>query len=66
MPEYRETNGIPICPFCQVGTKRGRMPPGDGLGWDFDEQGNEYTNWYCERCRQGYRVLAGEYTGLSE
>ena len=60
MPEYRETNGIPICPFCQVGTKRVR-DPGHHDDGEFDEEGNESMAWWCGQCGKGYRVLAGKY-----
>jgi len=71
--KVKYTNGIPICPFCKVPTKRGGSQGGSSTAMYFppqyDEKGNNInpdrniitTNWQCLKCTK-YYVVSGNQT----
>ena len=72
---YRETNGIPICPYCQEPTKR------TGEAWGtctlvyyeptYDENGNNINpdrnvqtwTYHCCKCGRDYTVSGNYFDG---
>ena len=75
-PKYKETNGIPICPFCKKPTERtgglGRttmmyyQPVYDEKGENVNPDMNTTTyNWHCNECGKGYQISGNMTEGFS-
>ena len=74
--EYRETNGIPICPYCKRPTER---TGGGGTATlvyyqpVYDEHGNNSNpdrntstfNWHCSECGNGYGTSGNAFDGFN-
>lgn len=74
--EYRETNGIPICPYCQKPTERtggyGLVtllyyePVYDVNGINTNPDRNTMTmSWECQECGNDYTTSGNAYDGYS-
>ena len=72
---YKETNGIPICPYCQRPTKRTGgggnstlmyFPPRyDERGQNINPDRNILTfEWRCEKCGKVYRTRGNKIDGF--
>ena len=70
-PDYRETNGIPICPFCQKPTKRTGgggtstlvyyPPQYNEAGVNTNPDRNTCTyHWQCLECSKPFKT-SGNY-----
>ena len=74
-PEYKETSGIPICPYCQKPTKRSNIGPNtstlmayaivfDENGRDISEDHNTHRSTYqCHTCGKTYTISGNQYKG---
>lgn len=74
--EYQETNGVPICPYCQKPTRRGGgcgsvtlvyyEPIYDANGTNTNPDRNtETSGWTCHKCGNSYSVLGNAYDGYN-
>jgi ribosomal protein L37AE/L43A len=73
--KYQETNGIPVCPFCQKPTERtGGMgtvtlayftPVYDETGKNINPDRNTCTtNWHCNNCGKDYQTEGNDVDGF--